>query len=218
MLQRENTDVAQVKRQLLIELLQQALDDGEALRVAGDDQGAGALVHRDDRLVLVADIARLLRRVEVGQNLLHHRRLGVGEREDAHRFQPGGGRNVELVNNVTDKRHHVAARGDDQDVGEVVGLDDEGGPDLGAFGGAGGAGFLERAHPGDLRVQTLGARHDRPFGKDGLQQRHEAQGRGVLETEQFYLRHKPLDRLVEVFNQFRGQLDGFVLTAEDERV
>ena len=93
-LQRQDADVTQVEGQVAVERLEQALDDGEALRVARDDERTGAFIKRDDGLVLVAHGVCALPGVKIRQNFLHCRRLGVCEREDAHRLQARRRRHV----------------------------------------------------------------------------------------------------------------------------
>ena len=164
-LQRHDADVAQLEGELLIQLLEQALDDAEAFAVPGDDQRAGAVVHADHGLVVSPDSDGARAVVDVVQNLLDRRRVGMGKRIDANGLQAAGGGDVEFLNHILNQRKRVAARGNDEDVRQIIRLNGERRPRPSRLGGLGRAAFLQRAQPGDLRAQSLGARHGRAFGE-----------------------------------------------------
>ena len=217
--ERHDADVAELEGQLLVELPEEPLDDGEALPVARYHQRARPLVHGDDRLVLGPHLGGGARAVvEVLQDLLQRPRIRVVQRVDAHRFQPAGRRDVELVDDIPNERQHVRARGDDEDIREIVGLENERGAGLRRLRGVGGAPFLERAQARHLGAHALRARHRGPLGEDALQERQHFRRARVLEAEQFHLRDEAFDRLVEIGDQLEREVHRFDLAAEDDGV
>ena len=123
-----------------------------------------------------------------------------------------------MINDVADERQHVRASGNDKNVRQIIGLNRQRHAALRRGRGVRHAAVLERPQARDLRAQALGARHRRTFREDALQQRQHLRRAGVLEPEEFYVRHETLDGLVDVRDQLEREVHRLDLAAENHGV
>ena len=125
MLQRKDADVAQIQRKLFVQLGEQAVDDRDRFAVAGDDQRLGAFVDSYIWFVFVTK----LRRARTGEDVVHHflecRGIGVFEGIDPDAVEPGCRWDIKLIDRGFDERERICARGDDQEVCGIIGLNDQ---------------------------------------------------------------------------------------------
>ena len=150
--------------------------------------------------------------MQVRDDLLHSRGIGMFEGIDANGAQARSIGNVELVQQFLDQGEGVRTGSHDEGSDVVVGLEGECGACLGLLGGDGFATVTSGLKTTDVVVEPFSSWDRRALGEHRLEHGQQT-GRGcVLHPEYFHLGDSSIPLLIQVLDEFSGQFNGILPT------